>query len=66
MNSSTGPRFSNWRTSTYCGTNGECVEVAAADGRVAIRDSKNSDEGMLVVSVADFENLLARIKQGLI
>lgn len=30
-----------WRTSTRSVGNGNCVEVAAADGRVAVRDSKD-------------------------
>ncbi|MDO3705994.1 DUF397 domain-containing protein [Micromonospora sp. C28SCA-DRY-2] len=31
----------HWRTSTRSVGNGNCVEVAAADGRVAVRDSKD-------------------------
>ncbi|WP_326643096.1 DUF397 domain-containing protein [Nonomuraea fuscirosea] len=64
MNSSTSPAFNDWRTSSYCGTNGECVKVAAADGRVAIGDSKGA--GMLIVTEADYENLLSRIKKGMV
>jgi hypothetical protein len=30
-----------WRTSTRSSGNGNCVEVAAADGQVAVRDSKD-------------------------
>ncbi|MFG2104754.1 DUF397 domain-containing protein [Micromonospora sp. S4605] len=30
-----------WRTSTRSVGNGNCVEVAAADDRVAVRDSKD-------------------------
>ncbi|GAA1643973.1 hypothetical protein GCM10009733_046350 [Nonomuraea maheshkhaliensis] len=66
MNDSTSPVFNNWHMSSYCGTNGECVEVAATNGRVAIRDSKNPDMGMLVMPEADFENLLSRIKKGIV
>ncbi|MFI7078763.1 DUF397 domain-containing protein [Micromonospora sp. NPDC049903] len=31
----------NWRTSTRSVGNGNCVEVAVVDGRVAVRDSKD-------------------------
>lgn len=30
-----------WRTSTRSSGNGNCVEVAGVDGRVAVRDSKD-------------------------
>ncbi|MDG4798655.1 DUF397 domain-containing protein [Micromonospora sp. WMMD1082] len=30
-----------WRTSTRSVGNGNCVEVATVDGRVAVRDSKD-------------------------
>ncbi|WP_433532450.1 DUF397 domain-containing protein [Micromonospora sp. CA-263727] len=30
-----------WRTSTRSVGNGNCVEVAAVDGRIAVRDSKD-------------------------
>ncbi|MFF0369480.1 DUF397 domain-containing protein [Micromonospora sp. NPDC005087] len=31
----------DWRTSTRSSGNGNCVEVATADGQVAVRDSKD-------------------------
>lgn len=45
----TGENF-RWRKSSYSGDGGsgggECVEVAwLADGRIALRDSKNPDAG---------------------
>ncbi len=40
----------NWRTSTYSGASGECVEVAGlTDGGWAVRDSKNSTGPALIV-----------------
>ncbi|WNV89808.1 DUF397 domain-containing protein [Umezawaea sp. Da 62-37] len=32
----------NWRKSSHSGGNGECVEVAWPEARVAVRDSKNT------------------------
>lgn len=35
------PLDDNWRISTRSGTEGNCVEVRKADGRVEVRDSKD-------------------------
>lgn len=52
-----------WRKSSYSGGNGgECVEVAGARGRVALRDSKDPDGGVLALSKAGFGNVLAAVK----
>ncbi len=32
-----------WRRSSYSGTNGNCIEAAAAPAAVAVRDSKDPD-----------------------
>ncbi|SCG68530.1 DUF397 domain-containing protein [Micromonospora halophytica] len=37
-----------WRTSTRSVGNGNCVEVATVDGRVAVRDSKDRPGPVLV------------------
>ncbi|WP_431974410.1 DUF397 domain-containing protein [Micromonospora haikouensis] len=37
-----------WRTSSRSSGNGNCVEVATADGRVAVRDSKDRGGPALV------------------
>jgi hypothetical protein len=37
-----GLQESNWRKSRRSIGNGECVEVASASGKVAVRDSKDS------------------------
>ena len=54
-----------WRKSSYSGDNGNCVELAvvAAD-RVAMRDSKAPDAGMLVFSRADLGDLLSGVRAG--
>ena len=43
-----------WRTSSYSGGNGECVEVAALDGVVAVRDSKDPTGPVLLVAPGAF------------
>lgn len=44
---------STWRKSSYSSGGGNCVEVAVlADGRVAVRDSKDPDGGMLLFTTA--------------
>jgi hypothetical protein len=52
-----------WRTSTYSGGNG-CVEVAFADGLVAIRDTKDRRGPMLVFTAAEWEAFLAGAREG--
>ncbi|MDA0565294.1 DUF397 domain-containing protein [Streptomonospora sp. S1-112] len=52
-----------WRTSSYSGTRGECVEVAdtLAQG-AAIRDSKNRGAGHLVVPPMEWTAFLVAVK----
>jgi hypothetical protein len=38
-----------WRTSSYTGTNGNCVEVGGAGGTVLARDTKDRDGVVLSV-----------------
>jgi hypothetical protein len=47
-----------WRKSKYSTGNGECVEVASAQGRVSIRDSKDPGGPVLSYSVAAFRSFL--------
>lgn len=48
-----------WRTSSYSGTSGNCVEVATnLPGLVAIRDSKNPEGAKLVVSAEEWRLFL--------
>jgi hypothetical protein len=52
-----------WRKSTYSGNNG-CIEVAFADGRVAIRDSKDRHSPMLVFTAVEWAAFLAGACEG--
>jgi hypothetical protein len=49
-----------WRSSSYSGTDGNCVEVALI-GTGAVRDSKNPNGPTLAV---DLSALLATVKAG--
>ncbi|WP_084628596.1 DUF397 domain-containing protein [Amycolatopsis nigrescens] len=44
----------NWRKSSYSGTQENCVEVAFAGRHVLLRDSKNPAAGHLAVSAGAF------------
>jgi hypothetical protein len=40
----------NWRTSSYTGTNGNCVETGSAARVVLVRDTKDRDGAALAFS----------------
>jgi len=52
-----------WRKSTHSMANG-CVEVAFADGRVGVRDSKDRNGPMLVFTVNEWEAFIAAAREG--
>lgn len=44
----------NWRKSSYSGgSGGQCVEVASAPGRIAIRDTKDQGDGPVLRITAE-------------
>lgn len=46
----------NWRKSSYSASNGACVEVAkAADGTIAVRDSKDPAGPTLRFTAAEMD-----------
>ncbi|MCP9947306.1 DUF397 domain-containing protein [Actinomadura madurae] len=51
-----------WRKSSYSDAEGQCVEVAAAPGIVAVRDSKDADGPHLMLPADAWRPLLAHLK----
>ena len=55
----------NWRTSTYSGASGECVEVAElAEGGWAVRDSKNPTGPALILTPSEWTAFTADVRDG--
>jgi hypothetical protein len=50
-----------WRTSSYTGTNGNCVEAASADG-VMVRDTKDRDGVKLRFTASTWQKFIASVK----
>jgi hypothetical protein len=52
-----------WRTSSYSGTNGECVEVAADSGsRVLVRDTKDREGPVLAFQPGTWRRFAGQVK----
>lgn len=52
----------NWRTSSYSGNTGQCVEVALDTLTVGVRDTKARTSGELDVPTASWVALLEQIR----
>ncbi|MFE9655364.1 DUF397 domain-containing protein [Micromonospora sp. NPDC006431] len=50
-----------WRTSTRSSGNGNCVEVAAVGGRIAVRDSKDRPGPVLAFGPAAWAAFVAGV-----
>jgi hypothetical protein len=50
-----------WRTSSYTGTNGNCVEVAS-DGGVMVRDTKDRSGGTIEFTAEAWAEFTGTIK----
>ena len=54
-----------WRKSSHSGhANSNCVEVAMAGRAVAVRDSKNPDDGHLVFANGQWRAFVRGVKEG--
>jgi hypothetical protein len=51
-----------WRKARRSATNGECVEVASATGRIVIRDSKSPGGPLLHCDSVDWRRFVERVK----
>lgn len=54
----------HWRTSSSSQPNGNCVEIGRADGRAAIRDTKNRAAGYLLTDLPRWSEFLTAVKTG--
>ena len=52
-----------WRTSTYSGGNGDCVEVASLDGAIAVRDSKDRRGLVLMWRSDEWGELMRKLRE---
>ncbi|WP_332461419.1 DUF397 domain-containing protein [Amycolatopsis aidingensis] len=57
------PAGTTWRTSTRSQGNGACVEVAASNRLVAVRDTKNRNGGHLTLTRSAFDAFLDTMKE---
>ena len=53
-----------WRTSSYSGTNGACVEVADPGPQVLVRDTKDREGPVLAFPPDAWRRFSGRVKAG--
>lgn len=56
------PKALAWRKTRYSIGNGDCVEVAATRGSIAVRDSKNTGGPVVEYSLGAWQGFLAATK----
>jgi hypothetical protein len=54
----------SWLKAQASSHNGQCVEIASADGKIAMRDSKNPDGPILIYTPAEFSAFLDGARNG--
>lgn len=66
MSSPTGPdvHSKEWRTSRHSMANGNCVEVAAVDDAVVVRDSVKPGDVVVSYSARAWQSFIADAKDG--
>jgi hypothetical protein len=63
MNGPDPSHNANWRKSRHSGSqSGECVEVAALDNIVAVRDSKDPSGPTLALQATTWRSILSQLK----
>jgi hypothetical protein len=62
----TGTELKNlfWQKSESSNVNGQCVEIASIDDKVAIRDSKDPDGPVLICASEEFTAFLKGARNG--
>lgn len=54
-----------WRTSSFSGNNGTCVQIAALpNGRIALRNSNHPHDAVILFTHAEINTWINRIKTG--
>ena len=53
-----------WRKSSFSGAEGNCVEVAAEDGAIAVRNSKRPEAGSLTFTRSEMAAWIEGCKAG--
>ena len=54
-----------WRTSSFSGNNGTCVQIATLpDGRIAVRNSNHPEDAVVLFTRAEINAWINRIKTG--
>ena len=57
--------ITHWRTSTFSGNNGTCVEVATLpDGHIAVRNSNRPHDGVVLFTRAEMNAWISGVKAG--
>jgi hypothetical protein len=51
-----------WRTSSYSGNGGHCVEIGHRPDDVLVRDTKDRPGGTLTIPRAPWQHLLAHVR----